>query len=517
MIALATLGYASCGYELQESASPNLGFPFNVCLNDVMNRRDFMLSSLLASGSALMPENVISQTASPRSPVRVNLLLDTEKTGHTILPSFLGLSYEQAELRNPSFFSLQNKQLIGFLCRLGKHGVLRIGGNSSDFLSWNEEAQSRGSSVDSNEQRKSGISQIAIQNLGDFLKQTGWRLIYGLNLGHGTPQQAAHEAAYVMETIGRDRLLAFQIGNEPDEYSKNGMRKPSYSFDSYVDEWKSYFHAVRQRRPDAPFAGPDTAYNTQWVVEFAEKFQSDLKFVSSHYYAEGPPSNPGMNIARLLHGTSTGLTEEVAAISAVKAKTGLSFRLTEANSCYGGGKWGVSDTFASALWAVDLMYEQATVGGVGINFHEVAYKAYSSLVGTLEAGFLARPAYYGLLLFSEAGPGQLVQIIRSGSQAIPLLTTYALRGIDGRIRIVLINKDTEQNAQVNISGVEASKGRVLRLEAPRVDDTTDVTFGCSPVGPCGEWSPQIEESLRPNNGNFHINIAKATAALVEFS
>ena len=50
-------------------------------------------------------------------------------------------------------------------------------------------------------------------------------MIYGLNLWHGTPENAAAEAAYVFETLG-PRLICFQIGNEPDMDHDAGLEGP---------------------------------------------------------------------------------------------------------------------------------------------------------------------------------------------------------------------------------------------------------------------------------------------------
>lgn len=86
-------------------------------------------------------------------------------------------------------------------------------------------------------------------------------------------------------------------------------------------------------------------------------------------------------------------------------ESGLPFRLAETNSCYQGGKPGVSDTFASALWGVDLMYQLASVGGMGINFHGGGYGWYTPIAGTPQNGFLARPIYYGMLLFRRLERG----------------------------------------------------------------------------------------------------------------
>ena len=53
---------------------------------------------------------------------------------------------------------------------------------------------------------------------------------------------------------------------------------------------------------------------------------------------------------------------------------GLQFRLDEINSaalrrCL--GRTGVSDTFASALWMLDTLFNMASVGVDGVNFHSL--------------------------------------------------------------------------------------------------------------------------------------------------
>ena len=58
------------------------------------------------------------------------------------------------------------------------------------------------------------IEPVAIDRLAGFLDATEWQVIYGLNLGTGTPARDAEEASYVAKTLG-SRLLFFQIGNEP--------------------------------------------------------------------------------------------------------------------------------------------------------------------------------------------------------------------------------------------------------------------------------------------------------------
>lgn len=456
--------------------------------------------------------------------VRVDLALDTSALGHTILSNYTGLSYEQSQLGNPDFFSGDNTQLAGLMDTLGQHGVLRIGGNTSEYTFWNRNAKptkadmrmAAGPDKGHHAPPNVTITPEAVRNLRDFLERTGWTLIYGLNLGKGTPENAADEAAYVMETIGREKLVAFQMGNEPDLFNRNGLRPATWGVEDYIADWEKFFKAVRARVPNAPFAGPDTAGNVSWLMPFAKRFKDDIEFISSHYYAEGPPTNPAMTIERLL-GPSPQLEKEIAAVHEAEAATGLKFRMTETNSCYQGGKPGVSNTFAAALWAADYMYQLAAAGSVGINFHGGGYGWYTPIAGTPEAGFLARPEYYGMLLFAQAGPGRLVSAKLSGNEDAPLLTAYALRGEDGHLRVMLFNKNLDKDVVVSISGSNGLDASAMRLEAPMADDTTDVTFAGSVVGVDGRWLPMVEDRVPSKNGLYIIPVRRASGALVVFS
>ena len=485
-----------------------------------MKRRNFLRSSLLLSGSILLSRSNFAQMVRD-SAVPVDLAIDIPQQGHKILPSFTGLSYEKAQLGNPNFFAGTNTRLAGLMRTLGRHGVLRIGGNTSDeHTFWNrreipsvEEGQmTAGPDTGRHPLRKVIITPRAIMNLKAFLDATGWTVIYGLNLGKGTPENAADEAAFVMETLGQDKVVAFQLGNEPDAFVLTRLRPKTWGVEDYLAEWHQFYKAVKERVPDAPFAGPDTATNVSWLMPFAEKFSDCVRFLSSHYYAIRRPTG---TIEQLLS-PSQRLYQEMDAVHQVQNAIGLPFRMTETNSCPS-GKPGVSDTFAAALWASDYMYQLAEAGNIGINFHGGGYGWYTPIAGTPEAGFLARPEYYGLLLFAQAGPGQLVSAKLSGTEDAPLLTAYALRGEDGHLRVALFNKNADKDVVVKISGSAGLGAKLMRLEAPRLDDTTDVTFGGSVVGADGRWLPMVEERVPSRNGLYMVYLKRASGALVRVS
>ena len=496
-----------------------------------MDRRTFLRSTVLASGAAVCGNLVFADAASS---VSLRLTLDPHTRGNPVPADFTGLSYESAQLSEPEFFSASNTELVGFVRRLGASGVLRIGGNTSEWCYWTPDASTHNPATDQQQEgavleqaigpdkgHKLGtprkITPEAVRNLRGFIDATGWKLIYGLNMGSEAAETAAAEADYVMRTMG-DKLIAFQLCNEPDLFYRNGLRKSDYNFAQFAQEWQHFYEVIRQKVPHAPFAGPDTAFNNEWLVPFAKQFKDEAAFLSQHYYAEGPPENPAMTITRLLN-PSKQLEAEFQGMAQTKADSGLPFRLAETNSCYQGGKRGVSDTFASALWGADLMYQLATAGGVGINFHGGGYGWYTPIAGTIPSGFTARPIYYGMLLFAQAGPGHLIDAKVDNQQDAPLVNAYGLvnDGAEPRdtVKAVVFNKHDDRDVKLTIDGGErANRARALRLSAPRLDDTQDGTLGGNPVGASGAWSAEREEDLAVHDGVAAVDLPPGSAALV---
>jgi hypothetical protein len=77
--------------------------------------------------------------------------------------------------------------------------------------------------------------------------------------------------------------------------------------------------------------------------------------LSHHYYFGGPATNPDVNIPNLLKpATMQRVEKTVNIVTAAASKIGARARMTEGNTCYRGGKPGVSDVFAAALWSADF-------------------------------------------------------------------------------------------------------------------------------------------------------------------
>src|SRR5487761_946865 len=98
-----------------------------------MNRRDFLLSAAASATVATFPRLSFAD-AQPLLDAR--LTLQPGKLGAALDAEFVGLSYETAQLAHPEYFSGANHELIGYVRGLAARGVLRIGGNTSEFATW---------------------------------------------------------------------------------------------------------------------------------------------------------------------------------------------------------------------------------------------------------------------------------------------------------------------------------------------------------------------------------------------
>jgi hypothetical protein len=270
--------------------------------------------------------------------------------------------------------------------------------------------------------------------------------------------------------------------------------------------------AFHEKLPEVAVAGPDTASNQKWVKQFTEDVPKEIVLVTSHYYPEGPPADPRMNIDLLLHPGERFDYSCREALDSAKA-AGLPFRMAEGNSCYNAGKPGVSDTFASALWAGDFCLQMASMGCVGVNLHGGANGFYSPIVGSIGSGFEVRPEFYGLMLAQQFAGRTLHRTTLEAQGAN--LTAYAAGGDGAQGLVAVFNKDA-RNVEVTLT--EASGGfkwaTVERLEAPAIDSKLGVTFEGAAVGSDGQFHARAGERLRSHSGKLSVRVPAYSAALI---
>jgi Glycosyl hydrolase family 79 C-terminal beta domain len=455
----------------------------------------------------------------------------TTPTGQAMPSSFLGVSLEYGALhiytgRDPNAVNPVLVQLLRNLAP-GQTPIVRIGGNSADATWWPIRGVVPPGGV------KYALTNGWLRMTRGFAAKLGAKLIMGVNLAGGRPAIAAAEARALLEGIGRRYLDALEIGNEPDLYS-NAIwytdlrdraffaRPATYTFSTYLQEVARWRAAL----PPVTLVGPALASLT-WLSGLDQFLaaEPDTPMVTVHRYAlracpTSPTSPVFASIPNLLADRSSGgLAAGVAPYVAAAHARGVQFRLDELNSVSCSGKRGVSDTFASALWMLDTLFNLASVGVDGVNVHSLPGARYELFtVGHRRGRWQAfvHPDYYGMLMFAQAFP--------PGAQLLPVtapsgpVKIWATRSTTGRTRVVIINKDdvNSQTIQVEVPGAGGS-ATVEWLRAPSVVATDGVTLGSQSFGAetrTGALAAPVTDPIAATSGTYTIELPPASAVLL---
>jgi hypothetical protein len=474
----------------------------------------------------------------------VALKLPAEATGAHMPADFVGLSYEVQQLSDPSFFAKSNTGLVRAFKALAPRGVLRLGGNTSEFAWWkptqsSTEPEHPETRVVEGEPKAQyyAVTPEAVGNLADFLKATGWTCLYGIGMGTNTAERAAEEAAFVARTLGAS-LQYYQIGNEVDLFSRHLRDPKTWSPKTYLDEWLTLAHAVTARLPGAKFGLPDVVANVGWLTEIADSWSSinhppEVTTLTHHYYAGGPATNPEVNIANLLKPATMAKVQKTAdTATAAAQKMGVRVRMTEGNTCYRGGKPGVSDVFASALWSADYSLLLASNNYSGVNLHGGTGKSVANSVGgflpgdvllrdngdspeqiathphpfyspiaTFGSEDLMEPVAYGLKFAGALSGGVFFEgDFTSAIQATGVnATAYAAMLPGGHRSILILNKDLAQDIELSLDFGTGKAGAIKTetLHAPALDSRET-------------YITESHEPRRLQDGSYVVSIPHAT-------
>ncbi len=501
-----------------------------------VTRRSFLAGAAASVAAA----HLHAQTAAP---AHARLLLPAQATGPHMPERFVGLSYEVQQLKDPSFFSSANTGLVEQFKALSANGVLRLGGNTSEYEWWkpkpsSAEPQHPQTHVVTGEPQSLyyPVTAEAVRHLDTFLRATGWKCIYGIGLGTNVPERAAEEAAFAAMTLG-PRLEYFQVGNEVDLFAPHLRDPRHWNAQIYLDQWLAFARAISSAVPGAKFGMPDVASRLDWLTEIAQVWPAiqnppTIAALTHHYYFGGPATNPKVNIPNLLSPDAMAKVQGMADIAKAAAqKMGVPLRMTEGNTCYRGGKPGVSDVFAASLWAADYSLLLAANGYTGVNLHggsgpSVANSVGGSLPGdallrdqgatpqqiashphpfytpiaSFGTQYVMEPVAYGLKFAGFMTGGTFMQSDLTGTlQATGVdATAYAAKMPGGETRVIVLNKDAARDLALDLD-LGTSHGRssveIQKLHAPNLDSrTATITPTGSEHVSRGRYSTTVEHS-----------------------
>jgi hypothetical protein len=454
---------------------------------------------------------------------------------------FVGLSVEYNtvsayEGTTPATANPVLAQLIRNLAP-GRTPILRIGGDSTDWTWWPISTITPPPGVSNR------LTSRWLQRAQTLAQSSGARLILGVNLEADNPRLAAVEADEMVNGIGRRHVAALELGNEPMLYPvlpwyhlasgvKEFGRPASYNLADYAKEFTKFSTVL----PRVPLAGP--AIGHSWLSQLSPFIHTarGLNLVTFHSYAinstgaafrgrncstaVSDPAHP--SVATLLAPfAADGLLRGAAPDIELAHSRHETFRVDEMNAVTCGGTPGVSDTFASALWALDALFAMADAGVDGVNIHTWRGSA-GKLFGFSESGddwsASVRPEYYGLLMFADAAP--------AGARLLPTTQTHAgnvqswaTLGSDHKLRVVLINHSLANAQNVTVQ-VPVPRGGVQlqRLQAPSASATTEITLDGESFGSqttTGRLAGTARTTLVPRTpGGYTVRVAPASAALL---
>jgi glycosyl hydrolase family 79 len=481
---------------------------------------------LVGLGGALAP----SVAAADQATLAANV--GATPTGQPMAPGFLGVSLEYKALhvytgRDPRAV---NPVLLTLLRALapGQAPVVRIGGDSTDSTWWPMRRVIPPGGINY------ALNKGWLRTTQALARDLGAHLIMGINLAANRPALAAAEARAIVQGIGRRYIQALEIGNEADVYGvfawyrdRRGRvvfsRSSKYSLSGFNKEFSRWRAAL----PAAPLAGPAFS-SLGWMSGLAGFIaaQPKLSLVTFHRYplrgCNTDPSSTGFpSIPNLLSDpSSAGLAAGVAPLVAVAHARRLAFRLDELNSAACSGRRGVSDTFASALWALDTLFNMAAVGVDGVNIHSLPGAAYEPFTfsrrGSAWTAFV-HPMYYGLLMFTQAFP--------PGARLLPVdvasgpVKVWATSAPDGRTHVVLINKDASAPVlvQLQLPGAPAPAAAESLL-APSLTAGSGVSLGGQTFGASTSTGalpgPLSVATVNPAAGVYSVSLPAGSAVML---
>jgi hypothetical protein len=485
--------------------------------------------ALLAAAIAALATTGCGATAKTTAGQRPTFNVTGAAVGAPIPSGFVGLSIEIKALEqyagtDPNAVDPTFLHLIQDIAP-EQRPVLRLGGDSTDWSWWPVSRLAR----------PPGVRFTLTPNWLDVAHSVAaavrGRLILGVDLEANNRTLAAAEASAMVNRVGRDSVAALELGNEPELYGSFGWYRsaagepvPGRPRDYDPTAFERDYSSFAARLPDVRLAGPSSGAAT-WLAKLGAFLDTEprVRLVTVHAYPlKHCTKSKVITISQLLsdqssHGLAVSLAPYVATATAHHAP----LRVDEMNGISCGGTRGVSDSFASALWVLDALFEMARSGVTGVNIHTVP-GTINEILGPDPSGTTAsmrvHPEYYGMMMFAQAAPAG-ARLLKLGTATPPGVKVWATRAGDGVVHVVIINKrlTSSQFLRLRIAGARDA-AEIEQLRAPSVRSTGRVTIGGQTFGAATSTGvlegPASHQTVTPSDGGYPVTVPAASATML---
>jgi hypothetical protein len=411
--------------------------------------------------------------------------------------------------------------------RDGTRMLVRIGGRSADHTYWETPPPK-------NPKHLIEIGQNWMDELNVLVRRDRLRVILDLNLAVDSPTLETNFARAALAVLPRFSLAGLEIGNEPDLYWRVPplweARVPStlpgtpsrwavnYSPPDYRRDYIAYARRLTAKLPGIPLGGPAIAYNTRaWLLAVDHLGSLGPRFITIHRYPGSnclPSNSPSYPTIPLIlnESSSAGLAGSIRDAATFAHTRREALRLTEVGSIACGGIRGVANSFATALWAPDMLFEMIRAGVDSVSWH-IRPRRLNAPWEPTKNGIQPMPELYGLAAFA--------QMIRPGAELLNSTVSSALHVKGWAVRtphgmsVLMINKGARPAYVTLRLGTGNRRAVMRRLRAPRLGTEHGVTFGGQFIGSDALWHGQpVATMIQGRSGKYGLALPGYSAALV---
>ncbi len=462
-------------------------------------------------------------------PVNAQLTVSPQAPLIAIPHSFLGISTEYWTLPVDERHIALYRRVLSLLHVPGDGPlILRVGGDSSDHTFYDPRILKL-------PRWAFDLTPVFIQRTARIVREMKLHLILDLNLITATPMLAAAWAQEAEAAMPKGSIIGFEVGNEPDLYNQSFWLQATEhdKFDArvlprhltpadYAQDFVAYSRALAKVAPGVPLYGPALAYpntDANWAATLLAGPHPGLKVISVHRYPYSACAFPGSpeypTIARILsQQASAGMAESIRPALVIARRAGLPLRLTEINSVTCGGLRRVSNTFATALWAPDAIFELMRIGVSGVNLH-ARESAINDPFTFGRYGMKARPLLYGLILFARTlGPDAKLITTSLRSARSLNLKAWVVKVSTDTLHVLLMDKGAKSvTVSLNLPATRAAT--IERLLAPSPRSTRGERLDGQYLDFNGNWrGKRVTEIAEPVANRYLVTLPRYSAALV---
>ncbi|PVH84753.1 glycoside hydrolase family 79 protein [Cadophora sp. DSE1049] len=402
--------------------------------------------------------------------------------------------------------------------------ILRIGGNTQDIAQFCEDCPGAMNST-----YKTGSTEAVnvtfSKGLFEVMNENGpsnQKYIFGLNLGQDNVEIPKAELAGALKYLDQSKLVAYELGNEPDHYiwpQVNYRSLATWTMAAYVKqtlEWLPQLASGKRFQYGSSAANPATVSDFTMVqaVKWGISKIKQIKIISSHSYMGDRCTSANEALLSLENYVNHMKTVQyyssyISEIAAAKS-IGATYHMGETNSVACHGKDGLSNTMGALLWMIDYSFYMATLGADRLFFHngkgDFFYSMWEPVALNESYPAHINPQYYSMLFAADV----ISNIKNPSIHRVAELDTYdlahyAIYSGSKLQKMVILNThfhngttETRPAKYVNLSPVLGRNIQVKRLTSANTIAKNGTTWGGQYVD--GEGKLIGQETWEENQG-----------------